>query len=84
MTGGRLKDGTVQYAALGQTDANGRQLFLTAPYGSYDSFLDSNYATKEQGETLRDLSGKYKAYNLVNNLFLWILQKENVTGGRKI
>jgi hypothetical protein len=64
MSARQLKDGTIQIAVPGQTDQFGRQLFQTAPVGTFDRFVDAKYATKEQGETLRNLSGKYKAYNL--------------------
>jgi len=64
MSARQLKDGTIQIAVPGQTDQYGRQLFQTAPVGTFDRFVDAKYATKEQGETLRNLSGKYKAYNL--------------------
>lgn len=64
MSARQLKDGTIQIAVPGQVDQYGRQLFQTAPVGTFDRFVDAKYATKEQGETLRNLSGKYKAYNL--------------------
>ena len=64
MTGGMLKDGTYVIAKPGEIDANGRQVFSPVAAGTFDRFLPGDYATKEQGETLRNLSGKYKALNL--------------------
>ena len=64
VTGGMLKDGTYVIASPGQLDANGRQVFAPVASGTFDRFLPGDYATKEQGETLRNLSGKYKALNL--------------------
>ena len=64
MTGGMLKDGTYVIARPGEIDANGRQVFSPVAAGTFDRFLPGDYATKEQGETLRNLSGKYKALNL--------------------
>lgn len=66
-TGGLLKNGTYVIAAPGQLDANGRQLYLPMSTGSFNRFLDSDYAVKEQGQTLKSLSGKYKAFNLGRN-----------------
>ena len=82
VTARRLKDGTVQYAVYGQKDPYGRQLFITAPYGSYDKFLQADFAAKEQTETLHDLSSKYKAYSLGRDS-IDILKKEDVVGGPK-
>ena len=82
VTARRLKDGTVQYAVYGQKDQYGRQLFITAPYGSYDKFLQADFAAKEQTETLHDLSSKYKAYSLGRDS-INILRKEDVVGGPK-
>jgi len=64
MTGGMLKDGTYVIARPGEIDANGRQVFSPVAAGTFDRFLPGDYATTEQGETLRNLSGKYKALNL--------------------
>ena len=64
VTARRLKDGTVQIAAPGAVDANGRQIFSTVTPGEYVTFRTSKGAEKGQFETLRDLSAKYKAYNL--------------------
>jgi len=64
MTGGMLKDGTYVIARPGEIDANGRQVFSPVAAGTFDRFLPGEYAIKEQGETLRNLSGKYKALNL--------------------
>ena len=64
VTGGMLKNGTYVIANPGQLDANGRQVFSPVASGQFDRFLPGDYATKEQGETLRNLSGKYKALNL--------------------
>ena len=82
VTARQLKDGTVQYAVYGSTDQYGRQLFQTAPYGSYDKFLQADFAAKEQAETIKDLSAKYKAYNL-GRASIDILKKPEVTGGPK-
>ena len=82
VTARRLKDNTVQYAVYGQKDQYGRQLFITAPYGSYDKFLQADFAAKEQTETLHDLSSKYKAYSLGRDS-INILKKEDVVGGPK-
>ena len=64
VTARQLKDGTVQIAAPGQVDPNGRQIFTTVTPGEYVTFRTSKGAEKGQFETLRDLSAKYKAYNL--------------------
>ena len=64
VTARQLKDGTVQIAAPGQVDTNGRQIFTTVTPGEYVTFRTSKGAEKGQFETLRDLSAKYKAYNL--------------------
>ena len=64
VTARRLKDNTVQIAVPGQVDANGRQVFTTVTPGEYINFRTSKGAEKGQFETLRDLSAKYKAYNL--------------------
>jgi hypothetical protein len=66
-SGGMLKDGTYVIANPGQLDANGRQIFTPVASGEFDRFLPADYATKEQGQTLRNLSGKYKALNLGQN-----------------
>jgi len=64
VTGGMLKNGTYVIAQPGQLDQNGQQIFSPVAAGTFDRFLESEYATKEQGQTLRNLSGKYKALNL--------------------
>jgi|TARA_R100001463_G_scaffold25274_2_gene60028 hypothetical protein len=64
VTGGMLKNGTYVIARPGEVDGNGMQVFSPMPAGTFDRFLPADYATKEQGETLRNLSGKYKALNL--------------------
>ncbi len=64
VTGGMLKNGTYVIAQPGQLDQYGQQIFSPVAAGTFDRFLESEYATKEQGQTLRNLSGKYKALNL--------------------
>jgi len=64
VTGGRLKDGTYVIARPGEINANGRQVYAPVAAGTFDNFLPADYATEEQGKTLRNLSGKYKALNL--------------------
>ena len=64
ITARRLKDGTVQVANPGSVDQNGRQIFVTVTPGEYITFRTAKGAEKGQFETLRDLSGKYKAYKL--------------------
>lgn len=64
MSARQLEDSTIQIAVPGKTDEYGRQLFQTVPVGTFDRFVTTKYATKEQGVTLRNLSGKYKAYGL--------------------
>ena len=63
-TGGLLKDGTYVMAALGQNDANGRQVYIPVPAGTFSNYITSKFALKEQGQTLRNLSGKYKALGI--------------------
>ena len=64
-SGGMLKNGTYVYATkLGE---GGRQMFQPISANEFDRFLPADYATKEQGQTLRNLSGKYKALNLGQN-----------------
>lgn len=64
MSARQLEDSTIQIAVPGKTDEYGRQLFQTVPVGTFDRFVTTKYATVEQGVTLRNLSGKYKAYGL--------------------
>jgi hypothetical protein len=64
VTARQLKDGTVQIAMPGRVDRYGRQIFTTVTPGEYVTFRTSKGAEKGQFQTLRDLSAKYKAYNL--------------------
>jgi hypothetical protein len=63
-TGGLLKDGTYVMAALGQVDANGRQVYVPVPAGTFSKYFTSAFGEKEQGQTIRNLSGKYKALGI--------------------
>jgi hypothetical protein len=63
-TGGLLKDGTYVMAALGQVDANGRQIYTPVPAGTFSKYFTSAFGEKEQGQTIRNLSGKYKALGI--------------------
>ena len=63
-TGGLLKDGTYVMAALGQVDANGRQVYTPVPAGTFSKYFTSAFGEKEQGQTIRNLSGKYKALGI--------------------
>lgn len=76
ITGGMLKNGSYVVAIPGAVDQNGMQQYQTVPVGSFDRFLDSDYAVKEQGQTLRNLSGKYKALNLGNTTIEILRQAE--------
>lgn len=76
ITGGMLKNGSYVIAIPGAVDQNGMQQYQTVPVGSFDRFLDSDYAVKEQGQTLRNLSGKYKALNLGNTTIEILRQAE--------
>ena len=63
-TGGLLKDGTYVMAALGQVDANGRQVYTPVPAGAFSKYFTSSFGEEEQGKTIRNLSGKYKALGI--------------------
>ena len=63
-TGGLLKDGTYVMAALGQSDANGRQVYIPVPAGTFSDYFTTQFGKKEQAQTLRNLSGKYKALGI--------------------
>jgi len=63
-TGGLLKDGTYVMAALGQVDANGRQVYVPVAAGTFSKYFTSAFGEKEQGQTIRNLSGKYKALGI--------------------
>ena len=63
-TGGRLKDGTYVQAALGQVDANGRQLYVPVAAGTFSDYFTDAFGKKEQAQTIRNLSGKYKALGI--------------------
>jgi len=63
-TGGLLKDGTYVMAALGQVDTNGRQVYVPVPAGQFSKYFTSAFGEKEQGQTIRNLSGKYKALGI--------------------
>ena len=63
-TGGLLKDGTYVMAALGQVDANGRQVYTPVPAGTFSKYFTSAFGEEEQGKTIRNLSGKYKALGI--------------------
>ena len=67
VTARQLKDSTVQIAFPGQVDDFGRQVFVTVTPDQYISFRTQKGAEKGQMETLRDLSAKYKAYQLGTN-----------------
>jgi hypothetical protein len=62
--GGRLKDGTYVQAALGQVDANGRQLYVPVAAGTFSDYFTDAFGKKEQAQTIRNLSGKYKALGI--------------------
>ena len=63
-TGGLLKDGTYVMAALGQVDANGRQVYVPVAAGTFSKYFTSSFGEEEQGKTIRNLSGKYKALGI--------------------
>ena len=62
--GGRLKDGTYVMAGLGQTDQLGRQAYTVVPAGTFSDYFTDAFGKKEQAQTIRNLSGKYKALGI--------------------
>ena len=62
--GGRLKDGTYVMASLGQKDQLGRQAYTVVPAGTFSDYFTDAFGKKEQAQTIRNLSGKYKALGI--------------------
>ena len=65
-TGGRLKDGTYVMASLGAKDQLGRQAYTVVPAGTFSDYFTDAFGKKEQAQTIRNLSGKYKALGIGN------------------
>ena len=66
--------------ATGQFDQFGREIFAPVPAGSVNKFIEHSKGQGERDKTLRDLSGKYKAYQ-IGLASINILKSEDVTGG---
>ena len=66
--------------ATGQFDQFGREIFAPVPAGSVNKFIEHSKGQGERDKTIRDLSGKYKAYQ-IGLASINILKSEDVTGG---
>ena len=66
--------------ATGQFDQFGREIFAPVPAGSVNKFIEHSKGQSERDKTIRDLSGKYKAYQ-IGLSSINILKTDDVTGG---
>ena len=66
--------------ATGQFDQFGREIFAPVPAGSVYKFIEHSKGQGERDKTIRDLSGKYKAYQ-IGLASINILKSDDVTGG---
>tara|TARA_R100000700_G_scaffold7483_1_gene11161 strand:- start:938 stop:3067 length:2130 start_codon:yes stop_codon:yes gene_type:complete len=66
--------------ATGQFDQFGREIFAPVPAGSVNKFIEHSKGQGERDKTIRDLSGKYKAYQ-IGLASINILKSDDVTGG---
>ena len=66
--------------ATGQFDQFGREIFAPVPANSVNKFIEHSKGQSERDKTIRDLSGKYKAYQ-IGLSSINILKSEDVTGG---
>ena len=66
--------------ATGQFDQFGREVFAPVPANAVNKFIEHSKGQSERDKTIRDLSGKYKAYQ-IGLASINILKSEDVTGG---
>jgi len=66
--------------ATGQFDEFGREIFAPVPANAVNKFIEHSKGQSERDKTIRDLSGKYKAYQ-IGLASINILKTDEVTGG---
>ena len=66
--------------ATGQFDEFGREIFQPVPANAVNKFIEHSKGQSERDKTIRDLSGKYKAYQ-IGLSSINILKTDDVTGG---
>jgi len=66
--------------ATGQFDQFGREIFQPVPANAVNKFIEHSKGQSERDKTIRDLSGKYKAYQ-IGLSSINILKTDDVTGG---
>ena len=79
IVGVQYKNGTFG-VATGQFDQFGREIFTPVPANSVNKFIEHSKGQGERDKTIRDLSGKYKAYQ-IGLASINILKSDDVTGG---
>ena len=79
IVGVQYKNGTFG-VATGQFDQFGREIFTPVPANSVNKFIEHSKGQTERDKTIRDLSGKYKAYQ-IGLASINILKSDDVTGG---
>jgi hypothetical protein len=79
--GVRYKNGTHGIAS-GKFDQFNREIFIPITSQEFTKFIDGEKGEAERFKILRDLSGKYKAYQ-IGETSINLLRKEDVTGGPK-
>tara|TARA_Y100001937_G_scaffold33563_1_gene47855 strand:+ start:2392 stop:4473 length:2082 start_codon:yes stop_codon:yes gene_type:complete len=68
--------------ATGQFDTFGREIFAPIPANAVNKFIEHSKGQSERDKTIRDLSGKYKAYQ-IGLTSINLLKQADVTGGPK-
>ena len=66
--------------ATGQFDDFGREIFAPIAANQVNKFIEHSKGQSERDKTIRDLSGKYKAYQ-IGLTSINLLKQEDVTGG---
>jgi hypothetical protein len=66
--------------ATGQFDQFGREVFAPVPANAVNKFIEHSKGQSERDKTIRDLSGKYKAYQ-IGLTSINLLKQADVTGG---
>ena len=79
--GVRYANGTHGIAS-GKFDQFNREIFIPITSQEFTKFIDGEKGEAERFKILRDLSGKYKAYQ-IGETSIALLRKEDVTGGPK-
>ena len=79
--GVRYANGTHGIAS-GKFDQFNREIFIPITSQEFTKFIDGEKGEAERFKILRDLSGKYKAYQ-IGETSINLLKKEDVTGGPK-